>query len=73
MTAIVEIARGIVGRCSMGGLIDLPEVNMNTMKHADALHQHWSDEEQEEEDEQEPRLEEEGGQEQEPVLEQEPR
>ena len=61
MTAIVEVARSIIGRCSLGGHIDLPEVNMDTMKQADALLQDWSDEEQEEEDEQEPRLEEEGG------------
>ena len=70
MTAIVELARSIIGRCSMGGHIELPEVNMDTMKQADALLQDWSDEEQEE-DEQEPRLEEEGGQELEPWQEQE--
>jgi hypothetical protein len=37
MTAIVELARSIIGRCSLGGHTDLPEVNMDTMKQADGL------------------------------------
>ena len=45
MTAIIEIARGIIGRCENGGHVELPKVTMETMKQADALLDVWSDEE----------------------------
>ena len=45
MTAIIEIARSIIGRCENGGHVELPKVTMETMKQADALLTDWSDDE----------------------------
>ena len=45
MTAIIEIARSIIGRCDNGGHVELPKVTMETMKQADALLDDWSDDE----------------------------